>query len=237
MKQLNILTAIFLMGLQGGLMAQRESNRRDYNTGFQITGQVQLALPQNEFAEAFNGYPGGVGASLMIPLGRLKFFHVGAEYAWNSMGKKKSTVELYDDAQNLYLGDIEVGSDVRSYHFTTRFSPLKGSVRPYLDAFMGWRTYSTDSEIMVDDNDGSVTTIAYSLNRDASMSYGYSGGLMIALGRAIFLDGKVQVIRGGNVSYIDQSSLMIDTEGHIDYSLEISPTDMIVPQIGISIVF
>lgn len=129
MKQLNILTAIFLMGLQGGLMAQRESNRRDYNTGFQITGQVQLALPQNEFAEAFNGYPGGVGASLMIPLGRLKFFHVGAEYAWNSMGKKKSTVELYDDAQNLYLGDIEVGSDVRSYHFTTRFSPLKGRDR------------------------------------------------------------------------------------------------------------
>ena len=237
MRHSKTFLAICLIGLQGGLMAQINSERSGFNDGVQLTGQVQLALPQNEFAQAFNGYPAGFGASLLIPLGKTGVLRFGPEYAWNSMGSEKTAVELFDDAQNVYQGDMNIGTDVRSYHIIARLSPFRGGFRPYFDAFLGWKTFSTDSEVVVEENDGTITTTSYSLSRDASMSYGYAGGLMIALGRSIFIDGKVQVVRGGNVTYIDQSTLIIDGDGDINYSLETSPTDVIIPQIGLSIVF
>jgi len=232
----NILVICFI-GIQGGLQAQQVSDRSTFNNGFQITGQIQLALPQNEFAEVFNGYPAGFGVSLLIPIGKTGLFRIGAEYAWNSMGKEKSLVELYDDAQNVFTGDMHVGTDVRSSHAIARLSPFKGSFRPYVDAFVGWRSYSTDAEVIITQSDGSIVTTSYSLNRDASMSYGYAGGVMVALGRAVFLDGKVQVLRGGNVTYINQSSLVIDNNAQVDFNLSTTKTDVIIPQLGVSFVF
>ena len=248
MKHMKTILLICLIGLQGGLMAQIADNnnsnqnrnrnfRNGYNTGVQISGHVQLALPQSEFAEIYNGYPAGFAASLMLPMGRSGILRMGGEFAWNSMGTEKTLVELVDDAQNVIVGDMNVGTDQRSYHFITRFSPFTGAVRPYLDGFVGVRTYTTDTEIVATEDDGSYTSTTYSLSRDGVMSYGYAGGLMLGLGRSFFIDAKVQVVRGGNVTYVDQSTLVVDTDGDINFSLETTPTDIIIPQVGISLVF
>jgi hypothetical protein len=60
---------------------------------------------------------------------------------------------------------------------------------------------------------------------------------MLGLSRSFFVDAKVQVVRGGNVTYVDQSTLIVDTDGDINFSLETTPTDIIIPQVGISLVF
>lgn len=234
---ITILVLSLALG-QGNLVAQSTpKHNAGHATGIQMTGQVQLGLPQNEFAEVFNGYPTGAGVSLMLPFGKVGLFQLGGEYAWNSMGEEKSLVDLYNDAQDLVSGDLTVSSDVRSYHGLLRFSPFSGGIRPYFDVYAGYRSYSTDSEIMVEDNDGTVHTTSHSVSRDGTMSYGYGGGLMLALGKHVFIDGKVQVLRGGTVTYVDQGTLVIDTQGEIDYSLRTTETDLIIPQVGLSIVF
>ena len=231
------MVASVLCTAQNNRFNDRQQFRRDFANGFQLSGHVQLGLPQNEFSEVFNGYPSGAAASASIPLGRSGLFRLGAEFAWNSMGREKSAVELFNDAQGIIAGDMAVSSDVHSYHGFLRFSPFEGGFRPYFDVFAGWRTYTTDTEISYEEVDGTVISTTEEFSRDATNSYGYAAGLMIGLSRNLFFDAKVQVLRGGEVNYVDQSTLIIDAAAEINYDIRITETDMLVPQLGISLVF
>lgn len=215
----------------------RQRFQRNFANGLQMSGHVQLGLPQNEFRKVFEGYPSGAAASLSVPLGRSGIFRLGGEFAWNSLGQEKTAVELLDDAQGILAGDMGVSTDSRAYHGFLRFSPFDGGFRPYFDVFAGWRTYTTDTEISYEQNDGSVISTTEEFSRDGTNSYGYGAGILFAVSRNIFIDTKLQILRGGEVRYVDQSSLEIDTNAEIDYQIRITETDMIIPQVGISIIF
>ena len=161
----------------------------------------------------------------------------GLEYGWNSMGTEKSLVELYDEAEQVYNGEMDFSSEIRKYHVLFRFAPFTGAVRPYFEGFFGYTNYRTDSELSYETSDGVFITETRPDHREGVNSFGYGGGLMLGLGRHIYVDGKVQVLRGGEVKLVDLDSLSVDTDGSIFYDIEESGVHMLVPQLGLSIVF
>lgn len=219
--------------LSQGLHAQS----RDYGTGVQITGMAQLGIPQNEFAEAYAGNLSGIAGSIMIPVGKAKMLHFGGEYGWNSMGKEKSQVEVTESLDRILAGDMTVSSDVRSYHANMRFSPLKGPIRIYFDLLFGMKFYNTDTEIVIEEADGTEIQTTNSISNENTNFAGFAGGLMLGLSKNFFIDAKLQSLQGGEVKYVDQSSLGISENGEVDYELKTTPTDLLVPQVGLSIVF
>lgn len=214
-----------------------DAQSSDFADGVQLTGMVQIGLPQNEFAEAYSGNPTGIGASIMVPVGKSKMIHFGGEYGWNSMGKEKSQVELIKSPEEVLSGDMTVSSDVNSYHANIRFSPLKGPFRIYFDLLFGMKFYSTDTEIIVEQANGSEIQTTNSISSENTNFAGFAGGLMLALSRNFFIDAKLQSLQGGEVKYVDHSTLEINSMGDIDFEVKSTPTDLIMPQVGLSIVF
>jgi len=228
-----IYTICLLVLLNCGLQAQSGSHAN----GVQITGMAQLGLPQNDFAEAYTGNPSGFAGSIMFPVGKAKMLHFGGEYGWSSMGKEKTQVEIVKAPEEILAGDMSVSSDVKSYHANMRFSPLKGPFRVYFDLLFGMKVYSTDTEIVFEEANGSEVQTTSNLNNENTNFVGFAGGMMLAVSRNFFIDAKLQSLQGGEVKYVDQSNLGIAVNGDVDYSLKTTATDLLVPQVGLSIVF
>lgn len=211
--------------------------QRDFANGLQLTGQVQMGLPQNDFEQVFNGYPSGIGAGLTIPVGKTQLLRFGAEYGWNSLGREKTLVELIDEAEDVIAGEMDFSSEIRKYHAIVRLSPFKGGFRPYFEVFMGVTNYRTETELGYETEDGVFISERRPTHNEIVNSYGYGGGFMLGLGRHFFFDAKVQVLRGNEVRLVDNQTLTVDVDGSINYNLEPTPMDMVVPQVGLSIVF
>ncbi len=211
---------------------------QEFGTGLQLTGVVQMGLPQNEFTEVFSSHPTGLGAGVTLPMGKSGLFRFGVDVSWTSMGREKTLVELAGEAQEIFSGEAYLKSDLNNYHVVMRFSPFKGAIRPYFDGFFGMRSYETSTELTYETLGNMVVSEEYSPSgKEWTNSYGYAAGLMLALGRNVFIDGRVQILRGGEIDYVDQESLSVNVNGDINYNLEVTQADMIVPQVGLSIVF
>lgn len=222
-----------LLGL-GSLSGQN----RDFGNGLQIGGSLQMGLPQNEFSQVFSGYPTGLGVGATLPMGKSGLFRFGGEFSWNSMGREKTLVEIYGEAEEVVSGDLFLESNMHNFHALMRFSPFSGGFRPYFDVFFGMRSYETSTELSYETSNDVIITQSYKPSgRDWTNSYGYSAGLMIALGRNVFIDGRIQIMRGGEIDYVDQETLSLNVDGEINYNIEVTEADMLVPQLGISVVF
>ncbi|NNC82533.1 MAG: hypothetical protein HKN79_03070 [Flavobacteriales bacterium] len=230
-----MIRTIFCIGLL--TLALSLTAQIDRANGLQLTGQVQMGLPQNEFSEVFNGYPSGLNACVTLPVGKTKLLRFGGEYGWNSMGSEKTLVELRDEAEQVYNGEMDFSSEIRKYHAMIRLAPFRGGIRPYLEAFFGVTVYQTESELSYESADGTYVTETRPKHNEGVNSYGYGGGLMLGISKHLYLDGKVQVLRGGEVRLVDLDSLTVDSQGGIDYNIQESNMHMIVPQVGLSLVF
>jgi opacity protein-like surface antigen len=235
MKRTVIIFSAVLCMISIQSLAQNSSG--NYASGINVSGHVQLGLPQNEFKEILNGYPAGAGVSFSTPMGSTGLLRLGGEFAWNTLGDEKTLVELYDDASNILGGDMTSTTNVRNYLGYVRVMPFKGRVRPYGDVILGLRSYKSEANIEVDNVNGNYSSTNIDLIKELKSTYGYALGLNFALGNNVFLDSKVQILRGGKVTYVDQESLEIDVNGDINYSLQVSDTDIVIPQVGLSVYF
>jgi len=216
-----------------------QAQRSDYASGFQLGVDVQLGVPRNEFAEVFNGYPVGIAAIASLPVGKSGLFRFGGEFAYASMGEKTQVVELVDQALGTLRGDLELSSRIQSYHVFFRLAPFDGAIRPYADVFFGMKIYSTTTDLLFESG-GNDYRGSFPIDRDYTNSYGAAGGILLALGEHVFLDAKLQMIRGGEIEYVDLESVTladVDAVNDLNFSLETTSTDMLIPQVGLSIFF
>lgn len=227
-----ILISLVLL-LASSAAAQTASQRAN---GFEISGMVQMGIPQNEFGEAFNGTPSGIAGSISLPMGKSQILRFGAEYAWRSMGKTSSEIEI-DKPVDILIGDMEVSSETRSGHAFMRLSPSRGAIRPYFDLMFGITSYTTDTEVTVEEVDGIIVTTTERLAGKTTNTYGFAGGIAFSLSDNLFFDVKLQSIRGGAVEYADHDEVEINTNGDIIIDFKETSTDLLIPQVGLSIFF
>ncbi|MBL7952569.1 MAG: hypothetical protein JNM62_12715 [Flavobacteriales bacterium] len=202
------------------------------NRSTTLSGGAEFGIPLGEFDFTWGNTTAGLSANIAIPMRTLPL-EFGYDFAWGRMGSESSA----EQAQGNILGarsgrKVEVSSSIYGHHGLIRLNPLRGKVRPYGEVLLGARNFVTRSTISTadgmasDERDGKWTT-----------SYGWAVGAMYGIGRQIYVEGRVERLFSGEVSYVDPSTIQIAADGTVSYQKLSSRTDALQIQIGVGLRF
>jgi len=200
----------------------------------------EFAIPQNEFADNFEGLPVGVGGQFLTNAGRRSPFEFGMGFSWLSRGSAKEDVWLLDvidlNGNEIYTrGTLAVNSNIYTYNAIARFKPLLGKVQPYVDGLAGVRNFSTSTIIRYEDRTRDPDKQRQT--RDFAMTYGFAAGVKVRVTPSLMVEGRFSNLFGTQVSYVDRSTLDIGDNGEIRYEKRSSRTDMHIIHLGVCFEF
>lgn len=245
MKRFGLLILI-LLGLFIEADAQRRNNndyrfRQRQRRAPSLSVGVQVGDPSGQFGFTYDGYPAGLAGQFLLNSGRSPI-EFGVSGAWQAMGSTDRDIDIYhgEDAQGDGIwseGSMRVSSNTYTYHGIVRLKPFAGNFQVYGDLLGGMKSFSTRSTIE-EDNGGYTEVIDQQRDhRDFALSYGWAAGMKIALTDYIMLEGRFEKLNGGETTFIDPDSIVIGSEGNLEYSEIQSKTDLMVYQIGVSFEF
>ncbi len=214
----------------------------------EASATIILGFPSGEFADNVPGTGIGIDLTGGIQLAGSPLF-LGAELGFLIHGR-----ESRREPFSTTIPDVEVRvittNNILNGHLFLRLQPGVGSIRPYFDAFIGFKYLFTVTEIRnVWDSDDEP--IAHSTNLgDIAYSRGVGFGVAIRLlednwssenGRdqavGLYLDLGVRYLLGSEADYMKKGSVERLGDGTISYDIGRSRTDVIHPMIGIRATF
>ncbi len=246
------------------LNAQGRANK---SNAFYFDLGFDLGIPMQEFKN-FNddvAFGGGFGffyqPSVKIPI------LIGADFAFMNNGYKMQRETLYVDivAGGTVIDQldipmrIETSNSINTGHLDIRFlSPTK-FFKPYLDAFIGFNNFTTNTEIWDESEEYYLSEADNPLitrsnqNSDWTYNYGGAAGLMVEVGPNFLINVRVAYQLGGEAQYFVEDDIedwevtfssVPTSEDDIDEDdLDISAipkqstTDMILGTVGIAFKF
>jgi hypothetical protein len=231
------LLVLFLMVMPWSLLAQQGNqvvlepvNRRS----FTLSGGFQVVSPQGEFSENYEGNPFGIFAALSIPILDLPI-EVGGGFIWNSLSSQSQSVSIENNlVPERDRGDLFVRGNAYTYQLHGRLRPLDGRFRPYGELFAGVRNFSVTSELQLDNVNQASGDLA---ERDFTFIAGWAVGLKYRLIPGIFLEARYDNQAGGEVTYIDPASVVIENDGSFSYDTKSSKTKQWAISLGVAFSF
>lgn len=205
-----------------------------------------LAIPQGQFADRLDGIGYGLSGNLVLhipntPVG------LGIEGTFVTYGRETIRERFGSGALGRVEVDVETTNNILLGHLLLRLQSPSGALRPYADALVGVNYLFTESRI-ADVDFGDDRDIASSTNfDDAAFSYGLGGGVMAQVfsGRSgetgrpygVFIDARVRYLLGGKADYLQEGDIGADSNGDPIYTVTQSSTDLLLPQLGMTIRF
>jgi opacity protein-like surface antigen len=220
----------FVIGVLLCTAATAQLNKRPVT----FSGGLEVAIPRGEFNDSWGQQMFGLSANLAVPMRRLPF-DIGGDFSWARMGRETSTVPVNEDFLEATTGTMEVTSNLHGYHALARLKPFNGKVSPYVEGLIGLRHFSTTTTIAVDGMDQDLLH-----QRDASnfvFSRGWAVGLQFAPTKIIYIEGRVESLSGGKVTYVDPSTISISPSGDVSYGTQRSGTNVVNVHLGIGFRF
>ena len=202
---------------------------------------AQLGDPQGQFGFQYDGYPVGVAGQFLLNYGKSPF-EVGLSAAWQAMGSKKKDIDIYKGVdiagdEIWSQGSISVRNNSYLYHGVARIKPFDGAIQLYGDLLGGIKTFSTKT-IIEEENGGYNEVVDSRLdNRGFAISYGWAAGVKIRLIEGMMLEGRFEKLLGGQTTFINPTSIIIDEEGGLSYEELSTQTNVMNYQLGISFEF
>lgn len=191
---------------------------------------IGISMPQNDFADTWEKDLFALGGVLTFPARHIPL-QLGFDFGYNGMGKKVTTVPVTDPALGSTEGKLAVRAQVLSYHPLLRFSPSKGAVKPYVDGLVGIRHFSTKTTVKVS---GLSEPLSKEKNMtDFVLSAGWAAGMMVGLGKTVYIEARVQRFASGNASYVDPASIEVGDSNDISFSTLSSKTGTLSLLFGI----
>jgi hypothetical protein len=185
--------------------------------------------PTGEFEEAWGKEFVGLGVNFSTPMKRMPF-ETGFQFDWSHMGGESAVVPIDEEFIDATEADMQVNSNVYAFHALARLKPFTGKVAPYVDGLGGWRTFSTRTKLKVD---GLEEPLVNERNEvDAAWSWGWAAGVMVGLGKTMMIEGRFERLQGGEVTYVEPSTLSIDAEGNLSYGTRTSNSDAWMIKVG-----
>ncbi|MCC6601525.1 MAG: hypothetical protein IT223_12775 [Crocinitomicaceae bacterium] len=234
----NGILTFLLMALSVSLLAQKASKRHTTTIAF----GMQATQPTGEFAGYYSGIPFGVSGNLSIPV-KHSAFELGGLFAWNNMDSNEEEVNVLigtdETGDDIYsTGTMRVRTNTRRYHVFARLRPFTGKFQPYCDAFTGLQSYSTSTDIQID-NSGYTSSSDEQVNqKDLTTNFGWAAGIRIRLTGSLFVDTRFEKIEGGRATYVDPESVQVNERGdNIDYDVRESKTNQYTYQLGLAFQF
>ena len=189
-----------------------------------------LGAPQGEFNKVYGKNLVGLGGNLSLPLLGLPL-EMGAAFGWGHLGGERETVAVDQQFLTSQEGSMSTRSNMYSFHLMGRFKPVVGRVSPYVDGLAGFRTFATRTELTVEDVDETLSNERNA--HDATWSWGWAAGVMIELSGPLYMEARVENLRGNSAEYIDPTSIEIDADGNVTYRTLSSTTDIFNVHLGI----
>jgi hypothetical protein len=224
------MRALLASSVLSTALLQAQDNR--YQGG--LSGHIGMSVPTGEFDNSWGENMFHLGATLSFPINRSPI-HSGLAFGYDIMGSKSSTVPVTTDNLPVTEGDLDVRSKVFSYHGFLRLSPLKTRVRPYVDALVGARQFSTTSKVTAENVEEPISR-THNAN-DLAFSKGWAAGLQFMLGSVGSLELRVERFDSGEADYVDPSSITISSTGAVGFNVLRSNTDVTNIMVGLGIVF
>ena len=151
----------------------------------------------------------------------------------------------YDRQQpkNSYnLIGVRTVSSIIFFHALLRMQHDRGFFRPYLDGLIGVQGLKTTMTNIDEDYEESTIEL-----RDAALSYGVGGGMMLRVHRfekndregmvevgEVLIDFRVRYLFGGEASYVKKGSITRE-DGAFLFDRVRSRTDLLIYQIGVAL--
>jgi len=217
-----------------------DRNPRSATIGFAIQG-VQ---PVGEYADHYNGNPAGLSGIFSHPI-KQSPFDWGVQFSWNQMGALDQDISVY--AGTNVLGDsvyndgtYRVRHNNYRYQGLLRFRPFNGSFQPYAEGLAGVETFSTKTDISVQ-NSGGFSSVEEAKVQQSSTSllYGYALGLRFRTknARNIWFDIRYENIQGGKAQYVIPETATIQNNTDLVYTTGTTKTNRQIIQFGLTFGF
>ncbi len=219
------------------------------NVNAQIHGldfgfNLSMGVPKGEFNENVEnlGWGGSIYGVYNLPNSP---FMVGLDIGLLSYGR-----EVRSERFSLTIPDVTVrvvnDNNILLTHLLFRIQPDWGGTKPYFDSLFGFKNLFTttriESETIFDEE------IAESTNSsDWALSYGLGVGLKIKVFEkfdpdkdehfSLFIDIGMKYLWGGEAQYLKEGSIIRTTPGEVSYDFNQSETDLLLFNLGISMLF
>lgn len=195
---------------------------------------LQMGVPINQFRDNTEAIGFGFGGYFLVPVSDSPFyFGLDVNYLVYGSDTKKEEI-LVNGFLDKY--EIETNNNILLGHFITRLKPKTDFfLHPYFDAMLGFKYLYTRSKI-TDDN--SVDPLETNTDfYDWAFSYGGAGGVHVDLGDNFKLEFRILYLNGSKAKYLEKGSIQQDPNNPnlLIFDTKKSRTDMIIPQLGITI--
>jgi len=244
--------------------AQTASNKPNafyFDLGFDLGIPIKDFKTYNDDAAVGGGFGLFFQPSVKIPI------LIGADFAFMNNGYKMQRQTLTADIvangtviETLYFPlRIETSNTINTGHLDLRFlSPTK-FFKPYLDAFVGFNNFTTNTSIYDESEEYYLSEADNPLitrtnqNSDWTYNYGGAAGLLVELGNNFLINVRVAYQMGGSAAYyveddIDEWEVVFNTVptdpddvSDEDISISAIPkeskTDLILGTIGVAFKF
>ena len=234
-----ISVLIVLMFIQVAFMPSILQAESSYQ--FSITGNI--AYPQNDFQDYVSNSPVGIGLDFIYSPPS-SFFGVGAtiEYLNYGIQYHEELLQLHDCD---YLVDVRTTNNILTGGILFRVQNKQSSIRPYLDAVIGFNLFYTISKQQDVDywNDDEIyRKVDHS---DITFAYGNGVGLLIKAydhrdkydswidsDFIMYVDMHLRYMKGNQADYLTKGAMSV--YGHQqNLGVSSSNTDMISAQLGL----
>lgn len=205
-----------------------------------------LAIPQGEFADRLDGVGFGLGGEFVAHLPNTPV-GLGLSGTFLTYGRETIRERFGGGALGRVEVDVVTSNNIALGHLLLRLQPPRGTVRPFADALVGVGYLFTESRIEDVDFDDD-RDIASSTNfDDVTFSYGIGGGVMAQVYRghssgtgrpfSVAIDARLRYLFGGEADYLREGSISTDANDNLVFDVTRSSTDLLLPQLGVSVRF
>jgi hypothetical protein len=212
-------------------------------------------IPQGQFATNTNNDWGwGLDVSMLFNLGQKRpksdwqsqpiNVYMGGSFQYMYHGGKTDTYSYNDQFSETTI-DSKVNNNMWGLGFVTRAEFFSGPVKPFVELVAGVRFFTGSHRIdytneLYNTSDPN-TTRRQSFNNNLATSpvgyYGAGGGLRIG-SEKVRVELKLTYSKGSKAEYVDLDKIEFDrTDNSITYTTKKSTTDMVIPQLGVSLIF
>lgn len=205
-----------------------------------------VVVPQGSFADRLDDVGFGLSGTFIHHIGG-SHVGIGVEGTFVTYGHERIRERFGSGALGRVDVDVVTTNNIALGHLVLRLQPPSGTLRPYADVLAGLAYLFTESRIEdVDRNDD--RDIASSTNfDDAAFSYGLGGGVMARVyeGRSssdgrpfeVFVGARLRYLFGGEAKYLREGDIEADADGDPIFRYTESRTDVLLPQLGLTIRF
>lgn len=201
--------------------------------GFAFPINLQLGIPQGEFAENVN-LAGGFGLGGMWGLSEWFALRGGLDFQWYGYDRRR--VPLGGGALGLINVDVTTTNTIVGGLIGAQLGMPGNGIRPYAGGAIGFSNFSTVSQVSGSNSDD--TPFASSTNEsDNAFAKHAFAGLYIPVGKggSSFDIGARYTWNGESVRYLTPGDITEDANGNIILSPNNTRADLLTVVIGLTI--